>query len=145
MLREAGATEVVADIMEGSLVLASHAMMLLGVPSGRILRRMHRTREQRYNLFRGFFHGAHDELDEGDDKLLPRLLTVVIVPGAAAINKTLGDLDLASLFVEVTAVRRRHIRGLLPSLDTKLEAGDVVVLRGTQENLAAAEIRLMQG
>ncbi len=145
LLKEAGATEVVADIMEGSLVLASHAMMLLGVPSGRILRRMHRTREQRYNLFRGFFHGAHDELDESDDKLLPRLLTVVIVPGAAAINKTLGDLDLASLFVEVTAVRRRHIRGLLPSLDTKLEAGDVVVLRGTQENLAAAEIRLMQG
>ena len=42
-------------------------------------------------------------------------------------------------------MRRRNIRGLLPSADTKLEAGDVVVLKGTQENLATAEIKLMQG
>ncbi|MDP1559158.1 MAG: TrkA C-terminal domain-containing protein [Nitrosomonas sp.] len=70
---------------------------------------------------------------------------LIVVQGAAAVNKTLGELDLASLAVEVTAVRRRNIRGLLPSSDTCLEVGDVIVLRGTQENLAAAEIRLMQG
>ena len=58
---------------------------------------------------------------------------------------TLGELDLGGLLVEVTAVRRRNTRELLPDNETRLEIGDVVVLRGTQENLAAAEIRLMQG
>jgi CPA2 family monovalent cation:H+ antiporter-2 len=145
LLKEAGATEVVAEIMEGSLMLASHAMMLLDIPSGRVLRCIRQTREQRYQLFRGFYPGLTDDAEDSNEKLLPRLLTVVIVQGAAAVNKTLEELDLASLAVEVTVVRRRNIRGLLPSSDTRLEVGDVIVLRGTQENLAAAEIRLVQG
>ncbi|WP_090630797.1 cation:proton antiporter [Nitrosomonas marina] len=145
LLKEAGATEVVAEILEGSLMLASHALMFMDVTTGRILRRIRQTREQRYSLFRGFYYGVTDESDEGHERLLPRLLTITITPGAAAVSKTLGELCLLDLSVEVTAVRRRNIRGLLPSDETRLEAGDVVVLRGTQENLAAAEIRLMQG
>lgn len=145
LLKDAGATEVVAEIMEGSLMLASHALMLLGLPLNRVLHRIRETREQRYSLFRGFFRGITDEADDDSDKSLPRLLTVLIVQGAAAAGKTLGELDLAGLAVEVTAVRRRNIRGLLPGDETMLETGDVVVLRGAQENLAAAEIRLLQG
>ena len=144
-LKEASATEVVAEIMEGSLMLASHAMMFAYIPTGRILRRIRQIREQRYSLLRGFYRGVTDEAEDGSDKLLPRLLTLTIVQEAAAINRTLGELDLASLDVEVTAVRRRNIRGLLPTEETRLELGDVIVLRGTQENLAAAEIKLIQG
>ena len=82
-----------------------------------------------------------------NESLFPHLHlhTLTILPAAAAINKTLAEINLKTLTVEVIAVRRRNIRGLLPSADTKLEAGDVVVLKGTQENLAAAEIKLMQG
>lgn len=145
LLKEAGATEVVAEILEGSLMLASHALMFVDVPTGRILRRMRNIREQRYSLFRGFFFGTTDEIEEGNERLFPRLLTITIIPGAAAINKTLGELDFAGLSVEVTAIRRRSIRRLLPADETRLEEGDVVVLRGMQENLAAAEIRLIQG
>ncbi|MBS0423799.1 MAG: cation:proton antiporter [Proteobacteria bacterium] len=145
ILKEAGATEVVAEIMEGSLMLASHAMMFVDISTGRILRRIRQIREQRYSLLRGFYHGVTDEAEDGSDKLLPRLLTITMTQGAAAIDKTLGELDLTSLDIEVTAVRRRNIRGLLPAEETRLELGDVIVLRGTQENLAAAEIKLIQG
>ncbi|MDO9312866.1 MAG: monovalent cation:proton antiporter-2 (CPA2) family protein [Nitrosomonas sp.] len=145
LLKEAGATEVVAEIMEGSLMLASHAMMFVDISIGRILRRIREIREQRYSLLRGFYYGATDEIEDGGENLLPRLLTLTIIPGAAAINQTLGDINLASLAVEVTAVRRRNIRGLMPANETRLELGDVIVLRGTQDNLAAAEIRLLQG
>ena len=84
-------------------------------------------------------------MDESNEKLFPRLLTIKIIPGAAAINKTLEEVDLTNLSVEVTAIRRRNIRGLLPTNETRLELDDILVLRGTQESLAAAEIRLMQG
>ena len=144
-LKQAGATEVVAEIMEGSLMLASHALMLLGVPLNRVLKRIRETRERRYDLFRGFFHGVTDETAPGSEKLQPRLQSVVISPGAAAAGKTLGEIDLATYSVEVTAVRKGNIRGLAPSSETRLEAGDVVVLLGTEDNLAAAEIKLMQG
>ena len=74
-----------------------------------------------------------------------RLRSVMIAPGSVVIGKTLGEIGLSGLRVEITAVRRRNIRGLLPSNETRLQAGDVVVLRGAQENLAAAEVRLLQG
>lgn len=147
VLKKAGVTEVVAEIMEGSLMLASHALMFVNISTSRISRRIRSIREQRYSLLRGFYHGVSDETDEMNESLFPHLHlhTLTILPAAAAINKTLAEINLKALTVEVIAVRRRNIRGLLPSADTKLEAGDVVVLKGTQENLAAAEIKLMQG
>ncbi|MGV7235646.1 MAG: cation:proton antiporter, partial [Nitrosomonadaceae bacterium] len=145
LLKEAGAAEVVAEIMEGSIMLASHALMHLGVPFNRVLSRMRETREQRYSLFRGFYHGIFDEVKDSGEKMQPRLLNVMITPGSAAVGKNLGELNLGSFLVDVPAVRRKNVRELLPDKETRLEAGDVLVLRGTQENLAAAEIKLLQG
>ncbi|MCH6584782.1 MAG: cation:proton antiporter [Proteobacteria bacterium] len=145
LLKEAGAAEVVAEIMEGSIMLASHALMHLGVPLNRVLNRMRETREQRYSLFRGFYRGISDEEKESGERMQPRLQNVMIAPGSAAVGKTLGELNLGSFLVEVPAVRRRKVRELLPNDETRLEAGDVLVLRGAQENLAAAEIKLLQG
>jgi CPA2 family monovalent cation:H+ antiporter-2 len=144
-LKEAGAAEVVAEVMEGSLMLASTALMLLGVPLNRVLARIRETREQRYSLFRGFFRGITDETDSGDEAKQPRLHSVTVTPGSAAVGRTLGAIGLDALGVEVTAVRRRNIRGVAPEPDTRIEEGDVLVLLGAEHDLAAAEIRLMQG
>ena len=144
-LKAAGAAEVVAEIMEGSLMLASTALMLLGVPVNRVLACIRETREQRYSLFRGFFRGITDETNGGDEAAQPRLHSVTIAPGAAAIGRTLGEIGLGELDVEATAVRRRNIRNIAPEADTRVEEGDVLVLLGAAADLAAAEIRLMQG
>jgi CPA2 family monovalent cation:H+ antiporter-2 len=144
-LKEAGAAEVVAEVMEGSLILASTALMLLGVPLPRVLARIRETRESRYSLFRGFFRGITDEMEAGDEAQHPRLHSVTIEPGAAAVGRTLGAIGLEALRVEVTAVRRRNIRGVAPDPDTRIEEGDVLVLLGAEKDLAAAEIRLLQG
>ena len=144
-LKEAGAAEVVAEIMEGSLMLASTALMLLGVPLNRVLNRIRETREQRYSLFRGFFRGVSDDLGDRDEADQPRLHSVAITPRAAAIGRSLGELGLGRLEVEVTAVRRRNIRSVAPEAGTRIEEGDVLVLLGTPKNLAAAEIKLIQG
>ena len=140
-LKAAGAAEVVAEIMEGSLMLASTALVLLGVPFRRVLTRIRETREQRYSLFRGFFRGVTDEAEDAAE----RLHSIVIAAGAAAVGKTLAEIDLTRHGVAVTAVRRRGVRTLAPQPETPLEEGDVVVLLGVEESLAAAEMRLMQG
>jgi CPA2 family monovalent cation:H+ antiporter-2 len=144
-LKQGGATEVVPEILEGSLMLASHALMLVGVPFNRVLRRIRDTRERRYDLFRGFFHGVTDETGEERDRYQPRLHSVTVTAGAAAIDRTLSELHLPNSRVEVTAVRRRNIRRLDPDPDMRLAEGDVVVLRGVEEDLVAAEMTLLQG
>jgi CPA2 family monovalent cation:H+ antiporter-2 len=144
-LKNAGAAEVVAELMEGSLMLASTTLMLTGVPLNRVLRRIRETREQRYSLFRGFFRGITDETDSGDEASQPRLHSVTVTPRSAAIGRTLGEIDFARLHVEVTAVRRRNIRGIAPDPTTRIEEGDVLVLLGAEADLAAAEIKLVQG
>jgi CPA2 family monovalent cation:H+ antiporter-2 len=144
-LKEAGATEVVSEVMEGSLMLASHALMLLGVPLSQVLKRIRAVRESRYALMKGFFRGATDLDEDLDEEAQPRLFSVLMTPQSAGVGKSLDELDLAALLVDVIAVRRRGIRAVAPGPETRVEEGDVLVLRGVAENLAAAEIRLLQG
>jgi CPA2 family monovalent cation:H+ antiporter-2 len=142
-LIKAGATEVVPEVLEGSLMLASHSLLLLGIPLNRVLARIRDIREERYSLFRGFFHGATDASDAADN-LQPRLHSVLLTERSAAVGRTLGEFGFKDL-VEVTGVRRRGTRTMIPEPDYRLQAGDVVVLLGRPENLTAAERRLLRG
>ena len=144
-LKAAGAAEVVSEVMEGSLMLASHALMLLGVPLTQVLKRIREVRESRYAIMRGFFRGASDADSDLDQEAQPRLLTVLVTQGAVAAGKTLGELALQELLVEVVAIRRKGIKGVDPQPDTEIQVGDVLVLRGAADGLAAAEIRVLQG
>ena len=142
-LKEAGAAEIVAEVVEGSLMLATQTMMQLGIPLNRVLRRLRDAREERYRSMRGFFPGATDEeLADGGE---PRLRTLILGPDSGGTGKTLESLHLDALGVQVTAIRRKGTREVNPKGDTRLLDGDVVVMLGTQENLAKGEIRLLQG
>ena len=144
-LQSAGALEVVPDTFESSLMLATHALMMMGVPVKRVVRRIREVREKRYDQLRGFFHGEGDEgVDAGEQHQL-RLHTFTLTEGAHAVGRTLAELDLKALGASVTRVRRRGVRGGEPAPETRFEAGDVVVLLGEAESLAAAEIRLLLG
>ncbi|WP_174873849.1 cation:proton antiporter [Vogesella oryzae] len=144
-LRAAGADEVVSEVMEGSLMLASHALMVLGVPLNRVLRRIRTVREQRYDLFKGFFRGASDEVDGIEDAQLERLLSVQLLPGASAIGMHMGNLPLAELGVQIKALRRGSTRYTELTRDFELEEDDVLVLLGRPAPLMQAESLLLQG
>jgi CPA2 family monovalent cation:H+ antiporter-2 len=143
-LTRAGATEVVPEVLEGSLMLGSHALVLLGVPLSRVIRRVREARDQRYRLLRGYFHSIGEDAETVDEEGRERLHSVLIDPGAATIGRALRELDLHAIGVDVTAVRRRGIRGADPGADFRIEAGDVLVLRGDPEALELAEQRLLQ-
>lgn len=143
-LTAAGAAEVVTDIFETSITLASHTMALTGVPLSRVIRRVRDIRSQRYALMRGYFHGRSDVADD-PDATLERLHSVALAEGAGSIGRSIAELELPDAGAKVSAVRRRGIRALNPEPDLVFEPGDVVVLLGTPEALALAEARLLQG
>ena len=143
-LAQAGAAEVVPEAFEASIMLASHALALIGVPLKRVVRRIREIRSQRYALMRGFFQGSSD-IGEGGDANEARLRSVSVPPGAAVVGRALGEMRLDECGVTVSAVRRRGIRALSPGVETRIEAGDVVVLLGGPTGLEAAEQRLLGG
>ncbi|RYE96813.1 MAG: potassium transporter, partial [Oxalobacteraceae bacterium] len=141
-LRAAGAAEVVPEAIEGSLMLASHALLMLGVPLRRVLHRVQDARGERYAALRGYFHGADDSPD-GAEHLNVRLHSVALSGDAHAIGKSLGTLGLHEVGAEITAIRRSRGRiELLP--ETVFHGGDIVVLRGAAEAIALAEERLLR-
>ena len=54
-LKRAGATEVVPELLESSLMLASHALIMLGLPEKSVQRRVNQVRHDRYHLLEGCF------------------------------------------------------------------------------------------
>jgi CPA2 family monovalent cation:H+ antiporter-2 len=144
-LREAGATEVVPEILEGSLMLASHALMLLGVPLHRVVKRIRLFREARYQLFKGYFHGISDAEDESLERQQVRLHSVIISPGSYAIGRRLVDMHLENFEVHIKSIRRPNSNGMVPSNESPLAEGDVIVLLGQPTGLSNAQNALLIG
>ncbi|UOK37087.1 monovalent cation:proton antiporter-2 (CPA2) family protein [Pseudomonas palleroniana] len=57
-LKAAGASEVVPELLESSLMLASHALILLGLPDQQVQARVDEVRHNRYRLLHGFYPQA---------------------------------------------------------------------------------------
>ncbi len=141
----AGAAEVVPEALESSVMLATHALALVGVPMHRVIRRLRELREQHYALLRGFFHGASDAGEGLADADQPRLHAVMLDASAWAVGRSLDAVDIAKVSAGVTAIRRRNQPHLSYDGATLLQVGDVVVIRGGAAAVAAGEERLLRG
>ena len=144
-LTAAGASEVVPEAFESGLMLASHTLVWVGVPLARVMRRMSQVRDQQYGLLRGLYRGESD-VPEAGEGAQPRLHAVMLDARAAALAKPLAALELEELGVQVSSVRRPGEKRKMSAEEAgPLREGDVVVLLGVPEMLAAAETRLRQG
>ena len=142
-LRAAGATEVVPEAIEGSLMLAGHALALVGVPMARVIRITRDARDARYSLLRGYFHGADDDTVEELEQA--RLKSVTVPEAARCRGQLLEGLGLHALGVSVVSVRRATGGVTQATPDHQLAAGDTLVLSGLPEPLALAEEKLLRG
>ena len=144
-LQAAGATEVVPELIEGSLMMASHVLLMMGVPMRKVVRRITSAREARYSLLRGYFRGSADD-DFGSNESW-RLHSVTLLPESISIGKTLDELHLENEGVSIQAVRRKvggsdYIKlDLTP--DLRLQANDILVLSGNSEATDLAESKLL--
>lgn len=142
-LQQAGATEVVPEAIEGSLMLASHALALVGVPMRRVIRVVQDQRDARYSMLRGYFHGADD--DSVDDLQTERLATLTLPAAGGSVGKLLGQLELAALNVRVVSLRRSNGAKVTTSPDTPLQGADTLVLSGLAEAISLAQESLLRG
>lgn len=144
-LQAAGATEVIPELIEGSLMLASHVLLMMGVPMRTVVRRITSAREARYSLLRGYFRGSADEDFESNESW--RLHSITLLPESVSIGRTLEELALESDGVSVQAVRRKLGRADYVKLDLapdlRLQANDILVLSGNSEAIDLAESKLL--
>jgi CPA2 family monovalent cation:H+ antiporter-2 len=145
VLREAGATEIVAEIMEGSLMLATQTFIQLGTPLPRVLKHIRTVREKRYELLQGFFSGLH--YDDNPYTLPERLHCITLTDEASAVGKQIGEVntDLANFHVNLKSIRRNESEPFVPHPKDTLQVDDILILQGEADDLAAADIFLLQG
>ncbi len=142
-LRDAGATEVVPEAIEGSLMLAAQALVLVGVPMRRVIRLTRDARDARYSLLRGYFHGQDD--DTVEELQQARLASVTLPMAAACLGRPLADQALHAIGVQVVSLRLASGRVVAADEALVLAGGDTLVLSGLPEALALAETKLLRG
>jgi CPA2 family monovalent cation:H+ antiporter-2 len=142
-LKAAGATEVVPETHEASLMLATHLLFLLDVPAERLLDRVQSARDGHYPWLR-----RPEPERETPGGASAEVRPVAVGAGSTAVGRTLDELGLEQ--VAVTAIRRSRgaateIQDLAPDPETRLRTGDVLLLKGAPEDLERAERIIASG
>jgi CPA2 family monovalent cation:H+ antiporter-2 len=144
-LQAAGATEVVPETFEASLMLLSHLLLLVKLPVGQVIRTVNDIRSHRYQMLRQYFREADAEHLDQTHAFREELHSVILPPHAWAVGRSITDLMTRGSQATVNAVRRDGIVGREPAADTVFKEGDVVVVYGTPEAVEHAETLLLMG
>ncbi|MDP9013698.1 MAG: cation:proton antiporter [Pseudomonadota bacterium] len=144
-LQAAGATEVVPETFEASLMLLSHLLLLLKLPVSRVIRTVNDIRSHRYGMLRQYFRGSGAELLDDSHAFREELHSVILPPHAWAVGKSVAELAERGSEATVSALRRDGIVGREPGPDTLFKVGDVVVVCGTPEAVEHTETLLLMG
>jgi monovalent cation:H+ antiporter-2, CPA2 family len=144
-LQAAGATEVVPETFEASLMLLSHLLLLLKLPVSRVIRTVNDIRSHRYSMLRQHFRSAGAEFLDDSHAFREELHSVILPPHAWAVGRSIAELAGRGSQAAVSAVRRDGIVGREPGADTVFKVGDVVVMCGTPEAVEHAETLLLMG
>ncbi|MBC8519832.1 MAG: cation:proton antiporter [Gammaproteobacteria bacterium] len=144
-LLEAGASEVIPDTFESSIMLASHLMLMIGDPPRKVLREVRAVRKNRYRLLENFYPGEDDNPMAQHQVMTGVFHTVILTEDTFATHKTVGSLGLEQFDITLEAIKRGSIRGDNPSNETRLRVDDHLVLSGVPENIERVELYLTTG
>ena len=135
-LQAAGATEVVPEAIEGSILLAVHALAIMGMPLKKVIDIVQEQRAARYQLLRGYFRGYDD--DTASERNSQHLSTIDLAANSPYLGQDLEHIDCSKFGTQCLDVRRAGVS--LPDFSHQpLQAHDVLVLQGTPEALLALE------
>ena len=144
-LTDAGASQVVPDTLEASLMLISHVMSHSGIPIRRILSRLDQERRNHYGDMHGFYPGSQTTIDSETADRLQFLHAVNLPEQAWAIGRSVEELDWEHHNVKLKALRRDDVEVEDPASQIELRKGDVVLLSGKPRHVESAERWLLEG
>lgn len=144
-LNDAGATEVVPDKLESSLMMAAHMLVLLGQSPQKAQQQVYQVKSNRYKMLRSFYEGENVGHLEERDKEKKSLHAVELTAGAYAIGQTISELVTKKGHFQIASFSRNGYKCDSPSENTVFRVGDIIVIEGTQEEIYIAEELLLQG
>ena len=131
------------EAFESGVMLASHTLVLVGVPLRASCAACARCASERYELLRGFFHGAATSRAEDERARLHAVTLERRRTPSAARSPSCGLPSSACRYGRCAGRGARA--SLAPDEAGRAAGGDIVVLLGQPEALAAAEEKLLRG
>lgn len=144
-LIDAGATEVIADALEASLMMSLHLLVTLGMDLKQAVEWSESMRRDRYALLQGYFQGEQEEFVDSPNNQNIQQRAIAIEAGHAAAGQTLHTLHPEGYGVKILAIRKNGILAPFPAPQAKVQAGDVLVAAGIPENLERFEWHVIEG
>jgi CPA2 family monovalent cation:H+ antiporter-2 len=138
-LEALGADEVIPSEFETSIEIFARVLTHLGVPRHVVRLQESVLRAEHYRALRGFGTTA-DALENAARVIEAGVLeTVLVQEGSAVAGRTLGEARVRKRSgANVISLVRNGEPLPTPGADTRLEAGDLVVLHGAHEDIDAA-------
>ncbi|MGE4499286.1 MAG: monovalent cation:proton antiporter-2 (CPA2) family protein [Hydrogenovibrio sp.] len=144
-LTQAGATEVIPDTFESSIMLASHLLLMIGHPPSQVLKQTRAARRGRYNLLNGLYPGESDHVPFDHAQMGQIIQPITINESAFAVGKRLEAFPMETLDLHIKSVRRGSVRGDNPDLKTRIRVNDILIVQGLPENIDKFEHYLNTG
>jgi CPA2 family monovalent cation:H+ antiporter-2 len=141
-LHEAGATEVIPEVLEGSLMLVAHVLYLSGIPRKKILKRLDCERKTKYQHLHGFYYGQNSQSTTTTGWAVEKLHAVTL----SASSDFIDDCVLQFHFdgVTIKSIHRQTGEELSLTEKARFKIGDVILLQGDKQALLNAEL-ILQG
>lgn len=140
-----GATEVIPDTFESSIMFASHLLVMLGQPAVQVLRQIREARKNRYGLLDGLYPGDTDIVPFDQSQTGQIIQPVHINESAHAVGKTLEELELEQFNITLKSVKRGHVRGDDPDPNTRVRIDDDLIVQGLPEDIEHCESYINTG
>lgn len=142
-LHNAGASNVVPESFEASMMLAIHVLQNLNIPIDKSMDFVEQARKDEYHLLRGYFRG--EESLALDEMYGLHLHTVILLPNSYAVGKSIADINLTELDTTLVKVRRRKKITESFNQSFQFEMGDAIVIEGKKRNVLNTEKYLLTG
>lgn len=144
-LQKAGATEVIPEKLEGSLMLVSHVLTMLKVPAPEIRERIRQVRSERYQMLQGYYHGSRSRKTDEEGAPNTILHPIFLSRDSSACDHTISALTLEHYHSSIKLIRRKQTSIQQPSDDTKLLAGDILIVQMPADQQELIEAKLLGG
>ncbi len=135
-LLDAGASEVIPEVLEGSLMLVAQVLFLSGIPRRRIMERLDCERRTKYQHLHGFYYGQNSQ-KEKDEWLIEPLHAVVLTESSEVLGSYVDQLHLSGIIIK--SLHRQGGEEVVISAEVRFKVGDVVLLQGLKNDLLQAE------